>query len=295
MTLPSGVRLETGPGGLDRLSVETTACTAELFLQGAHLCRWQPAGHPHPVLWMSRASRFEAGAPIRGGVPVCFPWFGPRAGDAAAPPHGFARTRPWAIESVSSTPGGEVDMRLVLRADAATLAIVQQAFSAVFSLRLGHTLRMALEVTNDGAEAFRFEEALHTYFTVADVRQVSVDGLAGATYLDKTDGGRRKTQSEPVVRIAAETDRLYLDTTAGVSLIDPGLARRITVEKTGSASSVVWNPWIAKSRAMPDFGDDEWPEMICIETVNAVDNAVVLAPGACHELSATVTVTALEG
>lgn len=244
---------------------------------------------------MSRSSRFEPGAPIRGGVPVCFPWFGPRAGDAAAPVHGFARTRTWALESVGVTPGGEVDVRLALRSDATTLAIIPQAFSAVFALRLGHALRMALEVTNDGAEAFRFEEALHTYFTVADVRQVSVDGLAGATYLDKTDGGRRKTQSEPVVRISAETDRLYLDTTAVMTLVDPGLARRIVVEKSGSASSVVWNPWIAKSRAMPDFGDDEWPEMICLETVNAVDNAVVLAPGARHELVATVTVAALEG
>jgi glucose-6-phosphate 1-epimerase len=291
-TLPSGVRLESGPGGLDRLVVATSACSAELFLHGAHLCRWQPAGHPHPVLWMSQASRFEPGAPIRGGVPVCFPWFGPRPGDPASPPHGFARTRPWTLDGVTTGPGGETEIRLSLRADAATRAILPLEFSAVFTLRLGATLGMALTVTNTGTEPFRFDEALHSYFTVGDVRQVRVEGLHGATYLDKADGARRKTQSDVAVTVSAETDRLYLDTEAAVTVIDPVLGRRIVVEKTGSLSSVVWNPWIAKSRAMPDFGDDEWPGLICIETVNAADNAVTLVEGATHELAATVTVGA---
>jgi glucose-6-phosphate 1-epimerase len=290
VTFPSGVRLEPGPGGLDRLTIATPACTAELFLHGAHVCRWQPAGHPHPVLWMSQASRFEPGAPIRGGVPVCFPWFGPRAGDPSSPPHGFARTRPWTLDAVTTGPGGETEVRLSLQADSATRAILDQDFSAVFALRFGATLGMALTVTNTGPEPFRFDEALHSYFAVGDVRQVRIDGLHGATYLDKTDGGLRKTQSEAAVIVSAETDRLYLGTETAVTVTDPVLGRRIVIEKTGSLATVVWNPWVAKSRAMPDFGDDEWPGMLCIETVNAADNAVVLAPGGTHTLSATVSV-----
>jgi glucose-6-phosphate 1-epimerase len=289
-TLPPGIRLESGPGGLDRLVIATPACTAELVLQGAHLCRWHPAGHPHPVLWMSQASRFEPGAPIRGGVPVCFPWFGPRAGDPAAPPHGFARVKPWTLDGVNVEADGTAILRLSLRADDTTRTIVPQDFTATFTVRVGATLGMALRVENRGPGAFRFEEALHTYFTVGDVRQVRVEGLQGATYLDKTDGGQRKTQTDAEVTVSAETDRLYLDTVTNVTVTDPVLARRLTIAKAGSLSTVVWNPWVAKSWAMPDFGDEEWPGMICIETVNAVDNAVTLAEGASHELSATVTV-----
>jgi glucose-6-phosphate 1-epimerase len=290
VTLPSGIRLESGPGGLDRLVIATPACSAELVLQGAHLCRWQPAGHAHPVLWMSQASRFEPGAPIRGGVPICFPWFGPRAGDPAAPPHGFARVKPWTLDGATVDPDGTATLLLSLRSDDATRAIVPQDFAATFTVRVGASLGMTLRVGNTGAGPFRFEEALHTYFTVGDVRQVRVDGLAGAIYLDKTDGGQRKTQTDAVVTVSAETDRLYLDTTTAVTVTDPVLARRLTVGKSGSLSTVVWNPWVAKSRAMPDFGDEEWPGMICIETVNAVDNAVTIAPGETHVMSADVSV-----
>jgi glucose-6-phosphate 1-epimerase len=127
---------------------------------------------------------------------------------------------------------------------------------------------------------------------VGDVRQVSVAGLEGAAYMDKVDGAKRKTQTGALITIAGETDRLYLDTEAAVTLMDPSLGRRIRVEKTGSRSSVVWNPWVAKSRAMSDFGDDEWPGMICLETANAADNAVTVPPHASHTMTATISVEA---
>lgn len=289
--LPSGISLDEGRGGLPRLTVSTDLCSAELYLHGAHLCRWQPRSEPYPVLWMSQASRFELGAPIRGGVPICFPWFGPKADAPAAPAHGVARIARWTLDQVDAESDGAMVVQLTLASDASSRTFVPQDFILVYTLRLGRTLSMTLAVTNASGVPLVFEEALHTYFAVSDVRQVRVEGLAGATFIDKTDGATRKTQDDPVITIGAETDRLYLNTDATITLTDPGFNRRISVSKNGSSASVVWNPWIAKSRAMPDFGDDEWPGMICIETVNAADNAVTLSPGERHTMTATITLT----
>jgi glucose-6-phosphate 1-epimerase len=287
--LPEGVRLDDGAGGLTRLSVSTRLCTAEVYLQGAHVCRWQPDGHPHPVLWMSGRSLFEPGRPIRGGVPICFPWFGPNARAPHAPIHGTARTQAWELDAVTAEPGGAIVARLSLASGDTSRAFDPAEFSLLYTVRFGSALDLALTVTNAGASAMRFEEALHTYLAVGDVSRVSVAGLDGADYYDKVDGMRRKRQAGAVT-IAAETDRLYVDTTAAVTLDDPALGRRIVVSKTGSRSSVVWNPWIAKSAAMPDFGDDEWTGMTCVETANAADNAVTLDPAGRHTMAATVSV-----
>jgi glucose-6-phosphate 1-epimerase len=292
-TLPSGVRLDTGRGGLARLSIDTPACAAELYLHGAHLCRWQPRHQAHPVLWMSESSRFEAGAPIRGGVPICFPWFGPKAGDPAAPVHGVARVSPWNLDGVALQPDGSVVVRLGLACGPQQTTHLPHEVGLALEFRLGATLSMALSVTNPGTAPVTFEEAFHTYFSVGDVRHVSAAGLEGATYADKVDGGTRKTQPDEPVTIGAETDRLYLDTGTAVTLTDPALGRSLRVEKTGSRSTVVWNPWVAKSKAMPDFGDDEWPGMICIETANAADNAVTLPPRTSHTMTAAISVTAI--
>jgi glucose-6-phosphate 1-epimerase len=291
--LPSGVVLGSGRGGLRRLSVDTGICTAELYLHGAHLCRWQPRSQPHPVLWMSEASRFEAGAPIRGGVPICFPWFGPKAGDPSAPVHGVARISAWNMDGATLEADGTVNVRLSLDCGALASPHVPHDLRLAYELRLGRELSMALTVRNPSDAPAAFEEALHSYLAVGDVRRVSVAGLEGAAYLDKVDGAKRKTQAEALIAIAGETDRLYLETGAAITLTDPDLGRRIRVEKTGSRSSVVWNPWVAKSRAMADFGDDEWPGMICIETANAADNAVTVPPHASHTMTATLSVSAI--
>ncbi len=289
-TLPAGITLGPGRGGLQRLTIDTAACTAELYLHGAHLCAWQPRNERHPVLWMSGESRFEAGLPIRGGVPICFPWFGAKAGDPASPGHGVARISPWFLEHARAEEDGTAVVRLGLTPDLCVRPDLLGSLSLAFEVQFGAALSMTLSVTNRGDAPAAFEEALHTYFTVGDVRRASVAGLQGATYLDKVDGGTRKTQADALVTVASETDRLYLDTEADITLSDPAVGRRIRVSKTGSRSSVVWNPWVAKSRAMPDFGDDEWPGMICIETANAAANAVTLPGHASHAMTAVISV-----
>jgi glucose-6-phosphate 1-epimerase len=288
--LPDGVRLDQGAGGLARLKITTCLCTAEMYLHGAHVCRWHPHGHQHPVLWMSDRSWFETGRPIRGGVPICFPWFGPKADSPQASSHGVARTQAWALDAVTGEPDGTILVRLTLTSNDISRAFYGEDFTLHYAARFGTTLDLALTVVNTGNAPMRFEEALHTYLTVSDARHVSVAGLGGAEYYDKTDGMKRKRQSDDAVTITGKTNRLYVDTSATVTLADPGLERRILIAKTGSRSTVVWNPGTARSAALPDFGDDEWPGMTCVETVNASDNAITLDARQSHTMTTTVSV-----
>ncbi len=283
----SGVAFHDTPGGLVRIAIATPLASAEVYLQGAHITRYQPDGAA-PVLFLSEKTHLASGKAIRGGVPIIFPWFGARVGHPESPAHGFARTMEWELESLASRDNGEIHIVLRLASSAATLALWPHEFTLRHRITIGEQLHMALEVENRGTAPFTFEEALHTYFTVGDVRSASVTGLENTTYLDKVDAGQRKHEGAAPIRFTGETDRVYLDTTTVCIVDDPALARRIAVEKTGSATTVVWNPWIAKAKAMSDFGDDEWPAMLCIETTNAAENLITLPPNSTHTMTATV-------
>jgi glucose-6-phosphate 1-epimerase len=286
---PDGVHLEPGPGGLDRLKLEASEGEAHVFLHGGHVSHFQPKGE-RPMLWLSRESRFDRSHAIRGGVPVCFPWFGAKAGEPQAPMHGFARILPWDLVEATRDSSGRLEARLQLTAEAAAWAGFQTGLGATLTLGVGRSLRLTLAVHNAGATPARFEEALHSYFAVSDVRQVRVHGLEGTPYLDKTQAMARTPGTAGATLISAETDRVYLDTTATVTIEDPGWDRRVAVKKTGSATTVLWNPWVAKARAMPDFGDDEWPGMLCVETANVGEQARTLDPGATHVMAAELGV-----
>ena len=285
--IPNVVRFDEGRGDLIRATITTPLASAEVYLHGAHVTHYQPAGQK-PVLWLSDKSMYEAGKPIRGGVPICFPWFGPRAGDAASPAHGFARISEWEVESVLRDAAGIVEITLSLRANEQTRGIWAHAFTARYRVRVGSTLELSLSIANDDAVAFIFEEAMHTYLVVGDVRNATISGLEGATYIDKTDGLKRKPQGSDPVTISAETDRVYVNTEATCVLDDPILGRRIEIAKRNSDTTVVWNPWIAKSKAMADFGDDEWPGVLCIETCNTGEQQITLQPGQTHEMVAVI-------
>jgi len=281
------VRIAPGDGALPPIVVNAPHATAEIYLHGAHVTHFQPTG-AEPVLFVSGKSHFESGKAIRGGVPVIFPWFGPRSGDPSAPMHGFVRTADWELIDAVATEE-DVTVRFGFKSSETTRKWLRNDFELVYSVRVGRSLELSLEVRNRSASAFTFEEALHSYLTVGDVRQVTIEGLSGKTYIDKTAAMARKTQSGPI-RIEGETDRVYLNTADAVTVSDPTMNRRLIISKTGSQSTVVWNPWIDKAKALPDFGDDEWPHMLCIETVNAADNAVTLPAGQSHVMSAIIGV-----
>jgi glucose-6-phosphate 1-epimerase len=276
--LAGALRFEAGQGQLVRAIIETPLARAELYLHGAHVTGFQPAGHD-PVLFMSDSSWFEPGKPIRGGVPVVFPWFGPHPTDKTLPAHGAVRTKEWEVESTRQDLTGAVTIVLRLKLSEAQLR---------HHVTISDRLTLGLEVKNLTGSTFRYEAALHTYLAVHDVRQVSISGLGGTAYSDKMDGMRRKTQGDEPIRITAETDRIYHGTHSTCVVEDSGGRRRLIVEKSGSRSTVVWNPWIAKAKAMPDFGDDEWPCMLCIETANVTEDAISLQRDETHLLQAVI-------
>lgn len=290
MQLPPSVRLVKGNGGLDRLDVSTASATAQVYLHGGHVAAWQPSQADAGVIWLSGHSLFQPDKAIRGGVPVCFPWFGPHPGDPGAPAHGFARLADWTLAHAAESPDATVT--LVLSLDAASRPQHAVPAVVVYRISVGTRLTMSLEVTNRGDEPWTFEEALHTYLAVADIEQVSVTGLENTDYLDKVAGFARRRQGGDPIRFSGETDRVYLATRAECIVHDPRMGRRIVVSKSGSGATVVWNPWSARARELPDFGDDEWRAMVCVETANVGDAAVRLEPGGSHVMTAGITVEA---
>jgi len=276
---------KSGVGGAPRIQIRTPFSECKLESYGAHITHFQPLGK-QPVLFMSQASRFEAGQPIRGGIPVIFPWFGQRAFDPQLPIHGFARLLPWSIETVHTNIDGSVRVEMQLPSSDATRAQWPFEFIARLEVLVADDLQVTMEIRNYSASEMHFEQALHTYLAVEDIRKVSVTGLEDCHYLDKTEGFARKLQGEEPIIFGGETDRIYLNTFSPVVVRDPQRQRVITVDKEGSSSTVVWNPWINKARAMTDFGDEEWPAMLCVETANVAENVIALRPGETHSMTA---------
>lgn len=286
--LPGSVSRATGPGGLPLLHITNSYATVEVFLDGGHISGYGPAGH-RDLLFLSRQSRLEQGGPLRGGIPLCGPWFGTGPQGNRTPNHGFFRNAVW--ELVSAVDDGDaavVDLTL----PASSLTGVPGAEDWPADARVDYRIRVAEALTAEltvtaGSTPLDVELALHTYLSVADVRRVEVTGLAGTDYLDRLDGATRHEGDGPL-RISGETDRVY-HSTATCVVDDPLLRRRITIAKAGSADTVVWNPWAQKATVLPNMAHDEWPMMLCVETASIGDNHIVLEPGASHTISATIS------
>jgi D-hexose-6-phosphate mutarotase len=287
--LPKGVRIVEGHGGLPRLDIATSAAAAQAYLHGGHLTHWQPSHAAAPLLWMSEHSLWQDTRPIRGGVPICFPWFGPHRSEPSAPAHGFARLLDWTLSSAVEREDQSVAVTFALEG-ARLSALWPFRFRAEYEIGVGSILTMSLSIENRDDSEFSFEEALHTYFAVSSIAEVAISGLERAPYLDKAGGLSERTQPDAPIRFTGETDRVYLETLATCSIDDPGLQRRVVVSKDNSRSTVVWNPWIAKARAMADFGDDEWRGMVCVETANVGAAAVRLAAGERHRMTVSLAV-----
>ena len=279
------IAFREGPGGF---TVAVLACqrgSCEVCLHGGHVLSYRPIGHA-PVLWLSAHSLYEPGKPIRGGIPVCWPWFGACPGRDDLPMHGFARLCEWSIVGTEYS-NEKSDLRLVLRDTPETRAVWPHAFELELHVILGDTLTLRLTSRNTGGEPFTYTEALHGYYAVRQIADVCVMGLEGAEFSDRLSPDPAPLTEESPVVFRAETDRIYSDD-GEVVVSDPGIGRDIVLTKSGSASTVVWNPWIAKSRRMADFGDDEYLRMLCVEQANVGDAAITLPPGKSHTLALTI-------
>ncbi len=276
-----------GTGGLPRIQIHTPLSDAEIYLQGAHVTHFQRKGEK-PVLFMSDSSRFETGQPIRGGVPIIFPWFGAREGK---PMHGFARNHVWELKQISINAEHAITLEFDLPPSPEAAEFPR--FSVRYLVTVGESLALQLKIVNESNQNFTLENCLHTYFVVGEISSVTVSGLKGGEYLDKVEGFARKKETAGQVSFSGETDRVYLSTRATTEIHDAKLRRRIIVEKEGSTSTVVWNPWIAKAKAMADFGDDEYLRMVCVESGNVSENKLVLAPGKFSTLKVKLSTTEL--
>jgi len=283
--IPAIATVSAGRGGLPRVLISSPRATGEMYLHGGHVTSWTPTGS-RDALYCSPNAVWHDGLAIRGGVPVCFPWFGNNAANPAAPAHGFVRTKAWSLGSIASV-GGDVSVSLFTDSTDDTRKWWPFDFHLVCRATFGTQLQLELIVTNTGSAPFSFEEALHAYFAVGDAEAISVRGLDGVRYLDKVDHFTEKTQFGEIL-ISSETDRVYLNTQHDLELLDPALGRRITLRKQNSATTVVWNPWAAKSAAMSDLGPGQWKHFLCLETANIGASAVRLGPGKSHTMAAHV-------
>ena len=286
--IPGLVEVVPGNGGLPKVRIATHHASAEIYLHGAQVTAWQPAGLEQ-ALFLSEQSRWEDGRAIRGGIPICFPWFRAKADDPQAPAHGLVRTREWRLDATAAEEDGAAVVICSTESDDATRRWWPHEFHLLHRITVGRTLRMELIAKNTGSASFRFEEALHTYFRVGAVEGVRVRGLDGSSYLDNTDGNREKVQQGDVV-FEAPIDNAYVHAEGALELVDTALHRTLRTDKENSSTTVVWNPWQKAAAALADLGDEEWKQFACVEASNILGAAVTLEPGEEHVLRATLSV-----
>jgi len=301
--IPGILGFEKTASGLVAARVTTPAAEATIYMQGAHVTHWKPAGEA-PAIFLSQRAEFAPGKPIRGGVPIVFPWFADRHDGKTGPQHGFARISEWEL-AFAAMSGDELHLAFTLMPNELSHSLGFDHFKLGYRVSVGHELTLELTVANDsGSGGAReasevtkeigapliFEEALHAYYAVADARNVSIDGLGGTTYIDKVDEFKRKLQPEGPLKFEGRTDRPYLNTDSTCVLHDAVGGRRIVVAKTGSRSTVVWNPWQEATAKMADMEPDAWLHMTAIETANVGEDAVTLEAGGTHSMRMHVSI-----
>jgi glucose-6-phosphate 1-epimerase len=283
--LPDCVRIHSPLDDYPILELTHPSCTARIAFHGAHVMEWTPAGQ-EPVLYLSPLAVFENGKAIRGGVPICWPWFGPHPSDPTLPAHGVARTRLWSLIACEDD-GASVHLRFELHADEETLALWPHAFEAAVEIRVGRELQISLIRHNPSDAAFTDSSALHTYLRVTDVAEIFLSGLEGAVYDERAAGSPHHGTQQGEVRIDGEMDRIYASS-ATVTVHDRN--RRIHVHKRGSASTVVWNPGAEKAARLGDLPADDFPHFLCIEAANAPGAEVTVGPGGTEVLRTRIVV-----
>ena len=285
--IPGMAQIREGNGGLLRVDITSPLAQGEVYLHGAHLTSWRPAGGEE-VLFVSSKARWEDGQPIRGGIPICFPWFRGKADEPHAPAHGFVRTRSWQLDSIVENKSG-IAVTMFIESDEQTRHWWPAEFRLVHRITFSSELKLELICVNTGKTPFHFEEALHTYNQVGDVGTVRLQGLHGTSFLDNTDANKRKPQLGDLV-IVSQTDDAFINTQNPVDLFDPLLHRRIRLQKTNSSTTVVWNPRQEGAAKLQDLGEGEWKRFLCVEACNIMDAAVTLPPAQEHTMTALLSV-----
>lgn len=288
MSLPDCITLEEPTPGYPVYVIRHAAATARVAVNGAHVMEWTPAGQTNPVLYMSPDAVLQNGKPIRGGIPLCWPWFGPHLSDPAMPAHGIARILPWQLLRADDL-GSQVAMLFRLQSNESTRAFWPHDFTCHLGISFGAKLEVSLMTQNTSPSAMIITEALHTYLSVGDISKVTVSGLNGARFLDTVGTPTMREGEEADITFEREVDRQYVSP-SGVVVDDPTWGRKLTINKLGSGTTVVWNPWIEKSKRLADLPDEAYHGFLCVEAANAGESAVRISPGSQHVIVTSVTV-----
>ena len=273
---------KNGKGDITVIEVKNRQASATISLPGAQLLSWIPAGE-EKVIWLSEDAHFAAGKSVRGGVPVCWPWFGAHESNTDFPAHGFARTTLWQVLSTQDLADGATRIAFTMMPSADNVDMWPAETRVKLQLTIGKKLEMELVTDNDGTQPITISQALHTYFNVAEVSELVLHGLEDTDYLDKVDNFQRKHQ-QGAITINQEVDRIYLDTASDCVIEDKRLKRKINITKSGSHTTVVWNPWQESAEKMGDLGEQGYKRMLCVESANVADDAVVIPSGESHTL-----------
>lgn len=275
-----------GKGGLPFIQISNDHADALVSVYAGQVLSFTPKA-ASDLLFVSDKAYYAEGKAIKGGVPICWPWFGADPEGKGRPAHGFMRNRMWEVWGSRANPDGSTTVALGVASSPETLAIWPHAFKLTMEITVGKTLQLALVTHNAGDEPFTITQAMHTYFSISDIAQTTVTGLDGTQYLDKAAGaGGAVKQQAGAVTINAEVDRVYTGVPAELAIVDGAGQRTIRIRSKGNQTAVVWNPWAEIAASMGDLQDDDYLRFVCVETTNAVDDVVEVPAGGEFRLEA---------
>lgn len=288
------IQVEQDSNGLQYLNIDNEFGTGKIALQGGHVMQFQPKYDKNPVLWLSDHARFTPGRSIRGGVPICWPWFGEHPTDSTLCPHGFARVIPWKVIGADTVYSGATRILLEMEQTPEAQRQLSYPYDLKLTIVIGRRLKMELATTNLANHPFSIGEAFHTYLAVSDVAKIKVTGVEECVYTDKLRQYQRSVENG-YLSFNGEFDRVYMDHTADCVIHDDEYQRIIRVQKSGSSNTVVWTPWEEKAHAIGDMGNgDEWRKMICVETTNSLENSIIINPNRTHVMTVEYTVESFD-
>jgi len=267
--------------GIFVVDIDNVFATASVSLYGGHIVSWQPKSHSKPVLWVSESVKFQQGKAIRGGVPICWPWFGAHPSQASLPGHGYARITPWELNSIQTLANGETELHLSLGKSHLSQLHWNVEVDLDLKITVGHTLGISLTTANKSDHEITITEGLHTYFQISDISDIRIHGLEGSDYIDLVNQNESHKQLG-AIKFDGELGRIFLDNKSTCVIEDPALNRRIRIEKKGSKSTALWNPWRTVASKMDDMGSEGWQHMVCVESANALTDEINLKPGDTH-------------
>ncbi|MEO0376848.1 MAG: D-hexose-6-phosphate mutarotase [Cyanobacteria bacterium P01_A01_bin.17] len=274
-----------GKGGFLDVEISNGKAKALISVYGGQILSYQPVNEPEDLLFLSTKAYYQQGKAIKGGTPICWPWFGPDPEGLGRSSHGFVRNRLWTVMGTHTTQDGSTAVTLGVVNTPETTEVWPQTFELSITYTVGETLSIELKTQNTGSQEFSISQALHTYFNIGDINRVQVLGLNGSDYIDKVDGGKQKTQ-QGVVEFSEECDRIYTEPPAKLIIDDAALNRRINITCEGSKTAVVWNPWVENSASMGDLEDTDYQRFLCVETANAAQDIVNVLPGQAMSIKA---------